>query len=126
MKAYGITDRNGWARIELGDQVKETKRVEGANGLDPIWEEVFVFDVSDFIQICLKFIHYSYLYFQVADPDNDKFKVSLFFGETQIGLTAEYSLTGLIKMKLKYRGMAVPGGKVDPEDGLDHMGVRIL
>ena len=63
MKAYGITDRNGWARIELGDQVKETKRVEGANGLDPIWEEVFVFDVSDFIQICLKFIHYSYLYF---------------------------------------------------------------
>merc|ERR1712063_36411 len=72
IKAYGITDRNG---------------------LDPIWEEVFVFDV--------------------ADPDNDKFKVSLFFGETQIGLTAEYSLTGLIKMKLKYRGMAVPGGKVD-------------
>eukprot|EP01023_Acetabularia_acetabulum_P038591 TRINITY_DN36993_c0_g1_i1.p1 TRINITY_DN36993_c0_g1~~TRINITY_DN36993_c0_g1_i1.p1 ORF type:complete len:129 (-),score=16.82 TRINITY_DN36993_c0_g1_i1:182-568(-) len=58
MTAYGITDRAGWARIELGDQKHETKRVIGANGLDPIWEEVFVFDLED--------------------PQEDKFKVSYF------------------------------------------------
>jgi len=93
MDAYGITDRAGWARVELGDQKFETKHVVGANGLDPIWEETFVFEVSD--------------------PSTEKFKVTLFFGEVQIGLTAEYGFSELIKNKLKYRGMAVPGGKVD-------------
>merc|ERR1712137_9487 len=93
MDAYGITDRAGWLRVEVGDQKFETKRVIGANGLDPIWEESFIFEVND--------------------PQEDKFKTTLFFGEVQIGLTAEYGFTGLFKNKLKYRGMAVPGGKVD-------------
>lgn len=50
---------------------------------------------------------------QVQDPQTEKFKCTLFFGEVQIGLTAEYGMSDLVKMQLKYRGMAVPGGKVD-------------
>jgi hypothetical protein len=51
---------------------------------------------------------------QVDDPATAKYKTSFFLGETQIGLTGEYGINeGLLKNKNKYRGMAVPGGKVD-------------
>lgn len=46
MDAYGITDRHGRVILELGDQKFETKPVVGANGLDPIWEETFTFEVG--------------------------------------------------------------------------------
>ena len=93
MEAYGITDRGGRLIVECGDQKFETKKVVGANGLDPIWEEIFILEIED--------------------PDTTKFKTTLYFGDIQIGLTAEYGVTGLVKGQLKYRGMAVPGGKVD-------------
>jgi hypothetical protein len=48
-KAYNVTNREGWVRVELGDQVFETKRVIGDNGLDPIWEETHVFEVGTFL-----------------------------------------------------------------------------
>merc|ERR1711976_1155472 len=92
-KTYGITSREGWVRLKLGDQEYTTKKVIGDNGLDPIWEETFTFDVNS-----------------VAD---DKLMCSFFLGDVQIGLTGDYILTGLVKQKLTYKGMAVPGGKVD-------------
>merc|ERR1712137_1424021 len=93
MEAYGITERAGRLIVELGDQTYETKAVVGANGLDPFWEETFTFNVKD--------------------PQTEKFKATLFFGDVQVGLTAEYGMGDLVRNKLKYRGMAVPGGKVD-------------
>merc|ERR1711907_364493 len=49
----------------------------------------------------------------IVELGDQKFKTTLFFGDVKIGLTAEYGVSDLIKGKLKYRGMAVPGGKVD-------------
>jgi hypothetical protein len=46
MEAYGVTDRAGRLVLECGEQRFETKAVVGANGLDPFWEETFIFEVS--------------------------------------------------------------------------------
>merc|ERR1712113_1286703 len=48
----------------------------------------------------------------VLDPKWDEI---FELGEVQLGLASEFLLGGLKKGKLTYKGMAVPGGKVDFE-----------
>ena len=56
MEAYGITDRGGRLVVECGGQKFETKKVVGANGLDPIWEEIFILEVRSTLLLHLSFL----------------------------------------------------------------------
>eukprot|EP01010_Urceolus_cornutus_P001817 NODE_2390_length_555_cov_301.104743_g1898_i0.p1 GENE.NODE_2390_length_555_cov_301.104743_g1898_i0~~NODE_2390_length_555_cov_301.104743_g1898_i0.p1 ORF type:complete len:157 (-),score=59.42 NODE_2390_length_555_cov_301.104743_g1898_i0:83-499(-) len=89
--AYGVTRRDAWTKLVLGDQ--EQKTTEKQCCLDPVWEEDFTFTVKD--------------------PENEKLVCSFFLGEIQLGQNADYNLCSLKKGKSTYKGMAVPGGKID-------------
>lgn len=91
-KAYNVTSREAWVKLVIGDQEKSTTRV-AAPTLDPVIEQTFEFDVKD--------------------PETDKLTATFYLGDVMIGQPADYLLNGLIQKKLTYKGMAVPGGKVD-------------
>jgi hypothetical protein len=91
-KAYGVTSRDAWVKLKLGDQEKTTQRVN-APTLDPTWDETFVFDVND--------------------PEKDKLIVTFHLGDLLIGQPGEYNLNGLFHNKSTYKGLAVVGGKLD-------------
>eukprot|EP00993_Chasmostoma_nieuportense_P005971 NODE_6584_length_520_cov_13.839695_g6419_i0.p1 GENE.NODE_6584_length_520_cov_13.839695_g6419_i0~~NODE_6584_length_520_cov_13.839695_g6419_i0.p1 ORF type:complete len:138 (+),score=34.16 NODE_6584_length_520_cov_13.839695_g6419_i0:64-477(+) len=90
-EAYGVTKRDMW--VKLGLLGVEQKTTEHKNSLDCVWEEVFVFDVKDVLE--------------------DKLESSFYLGEIQIGVTATFNLDNLKKGIATYKGMAVPGGKID-------------
>eukprot|EP01115_Flamella_aegyptia_P009196 TRINITY_DN39139_c0_g1_i1.p1 TRINITY_DN39139_c0_g1~~TRINITY_DN39139_c0_g1_i1.p1 ORF type:complete len:137 (-),score=50.67 TRINITY_DN39139_c0_g1_i1:231-641(-) len=93
-EAYGVTPHS-LCHVVIGMNGKEftTQKIKGKNGVDPVWEEAFNFDVND--------------------EEADKFYLTFFIEDKQIGLKGEYGVSGLKKMNSKYRGHAVPGGKVD-------------
>lgn len=62
-------------------------------GLDPIWEEDFHFNVSD--------------------PATVKVEAKFMCAGQQLGDTQTYPLNTLIKGKPTFKGIFVPGGKVD-------------
>ncbi|KAL6073108.1 C2 domain-containing protein [Balamuthia mandrillaris] len=92
LKAYGVTDREAYVKLSLGDQEVCTTK-NNCPTLDPTWDETFTLEV--------------------ADPEKDKLTVAFFLGGNQIGQPADYLLSGLIQNKATYKGMAVVGGKVD-------------
>eukprot|EP01007_Sphenomonas_quadrangularis_P003772 NODE_814_length_1153_cov_624.315217_g659_i0.p1 GENE.NODE_814_length_1153_cov_624.315217_g659_i0~~NODE_814_length_1153_cov_624.315217_g659_i0.p1 ORF type:complete len:296 (+),score=128.41 NODE_814_length_1153_cov_624.315217_g659_i0:64-951(+) len=89
--AYGVKKRDGWCKLVLGDQEFKTRQEPGK--LDPQWEETFTFEV--------------------CDPATQKLQCSFYLGDVQIGVTNEFILSVLKKGLATYKGMAVPGGKVD-------------
>lgn len=91
-KAYNITKKEAWVKLQVGSQEVTTTRVECPT-LDPQFDQTFVLDV--------------------ADPNTDKVTVTFYIGETLIGQPAEYILSGLTKNKATYKGMAIVGGKLD-------------
>eukprot|EP00995_Heteronema_vittatum_P010731 NODE_624_length_1256_cov_943.043082_g451_i0.p1 GENE.NODE_624_length_1256_cov_943.043082_g451_i0~~NODE_624_length_1256_cov_943.043082_g451_i0.p1 ORF type:complete len:154 (+),score=62.74 NODE_624_length_1256_cov_943.043082_g451_i0:62-463(+) len=90
-EAYGITRRDGWLKLKIGDTEHKTTEIKGC--FDPIWDETFTFEVTD--------------------PVNQQLEVSFYMGEVQVGTTGTYNLDGLKKGVGTYKGLAVPGGKAD-------------
>ena len=79
-----------WVKLSVGNQ--EFKTTEKP-GLDPVWEEEFTF--------------------QVTDPETDKLVVQFYLGTIQIGFDGVFVLDGLKTKQSTYKGLAIPGGKVD-------------
>jgi hypothetical protein len=79
-----------WVKLIVGNQ--EHKTSEKA-GLDPVWEEEYQF--------------------QITDPETDKLVVQFYLGSVQIGFDGVFVLDGLKQKQSTYKGLAVPGGKVD-------------
>ncbi|KAF8065764.1 hypothetical protein HT031_002824 [Scenedesmus sp. PABB004] len=94
LKAYGVTKQRSYVVVKVGDVEKKTTV---GLGLDPTWEETFEFDV--------------------ADENTTRCYVSFFMGaegeEKRIGDECEYLLNVLVVAKPTYKGLIVPGGKVD-------------
>ena len=79
-----------WVKLWMGDQEFKTEELPG---LDPVWEKVFKFEVTD--------------------PETDKLNVQFFLGKLQIGLDGCFVLDGLKKKVSTYKALAFPGGKID-------------
>jgi len=90
-KAYGVTRRDAWVKLELGGNAVKTNEVNSPT-LDPVWEEVFVLNF---------------------EKPEQQLKTTFYLGDLQIGMPAEFKLDALVKGKHTYKGMAVMGGKVD-------------
>lgn len=93
-QAYGVTKQRSYVVVKVGDVEKQTTV---GLGLDPTWEETFEF--------------------AVPDENTTKCFVKFLMGaegeEQQIGDECEYLLNVLIVDKPTYKGLIVPGGKVD-------------
>ncbi|WIA30259.1 hypothetical protein OEZ86_000349 [Tetradesmus obliquus] len=94
LKAYGVTKQRSYVVVKVGD--KEEKTTVGL-GLDPTWEETFEFTVTD----------------EATTKCFVKFMMGAEGEEKQIGDECEYLLPALIINKPTYKGLIVPGGKVD-------------
>jgi len=94
LKAYGVTKLRCITVVRVGD--KEERTTVGL-GLDPTWEETFEFPV--------------------ADENTTRCFVKFLMGaegeEQQIGDECEYLLNVLVADKATYKGLIIPGGKVD-------------
>jgi len=90
MKAYGIEKPVCQAFVKLNDQVFATS---ADYGLDPVWETSAEFGLND--------------------PKTDKVSAVLYCQGMQIGDECTFLLDKLIKGKATYKGLIVPGGKVD-------------
>lgn len=94
LKAYGVTKQRSYVVVKVGDQEKQTSV---GLGLDPTWEETFEFTVAD----------------EATTKCFVKFMMGAEGEEKQIGDECEYLLNVLIIAKPTYKGLIVPGGKVD-------------
>jgi hypothetical protein len=94
LKAYNVTKQRSFVVVRVGD--KEQRTTIGL-GLDPTWEESFTFEVAD----------------ENATKCFAKFMMGEEGAEQQIGDECEYLLNVLIINKPTYKGLIVPGGKVD-------------
>ena len=79
-----------WVKLTVGNQ--EFKTTEKP-GLDPVWEEEFTFKISD--------------------PESDKLVTQFFLGTIQVGFDGVFVLDGLKTKQSTFKGLAVPGGKID-------------
>eukprot|EP01125_Pyxidicula_operculata_P007261 TRINITY_DN2473_c0_g1_i2.p1 TRINITY_DN2473_c0_g1~~TRINITY_DN2473_c0_g1_i2.p1 ORF type:complete len:123 (-),score=31.00 TRINITY_DN2473_c0_g1_i2:164-532(-) len=93
-EAYGIgmKERKSYLALTLGDQKKNTVEVDCPT-LDPTWEEIHNFTVTD--------------------PQKERLTVAFFLGGKQIGNVSEYTLNALKKNVPTFKGMPVMGGKAD-------------
>lgn len=94
LKAYRVEKQRCQTRIKVGD--KEVKTSIGI-GLDPTWEEEFTFDIED--EATTK----CYASFWMDEEGKQK----------QIGDEQEFLLNLLVKSRTTFKGLIVPGGKVD-------------
>lgn len=94
LKAYNITKQRSYVVVKVGDEEKQTTV---GLGLDPTWEESFEFTVSD----------------ENTTKCFVKFMMGAEGEEKQIGDECEYLLGVLVADKPTYKGLIVPGGKVD-------------
>lgn len=90
LKAYGVERQRCVTKVKVGDKEVETQI---GIGLDPTWEETFTFDIED--------------------ENSTKCFASFSMDGKQIGDTQEYLINLLVKEKPTYKGLIVPGGKVD-------------
>eukprot|EP00879_Flechtneria_rotunda_P006792 GHRR01007136.1.p1 GENE.GHRR01007136.1~~GHRR01007136.1.p1 ORF type:complete len:154 (+),score=62.85 GHRR01007136.1:146-607(+) len=94
LKAYGVTKQRCIVVVKVGGT---EQRTSVGLGLDPTWEQIFEFSV--------------------ADENTTKCFVKFLMGaegeERQIGDECEYLLSVLTINKPTYKGLIIPGGKVD-------------
>merc|ERR1719217_384225 len=91
-KAYGIEKPDCTATVTIGDQ-SFTTRTE--RGLDPQWDQTVILGVTD--------------------PSKDRLSGKFFMnqGTKQIGDEQFFNLDKLVNGKSTFKGIIVPGGKVD-------------
>jgi hypothetical protein len=94
LKAYGVTKQRSFVVVKVGDKVEQTAV---GLGLDPTWEETFEFPVGD----------------EATTKCFVKFMMGAEGEEKHIGDECEYLLNVLVINKPTYKGLIVPGGKVD-------------
>ena len=94
LQAYCVAKQHCQVKLKVGDkEVMTTIQM----GLDPTFEETFEFEITD-----EKATKCSARFFMDAEPN-----------QKQIGDEQEYILSELIIGKPVYKGLIVPGGKVD-------------
>lgn len=90
LKFYGIEKATCKVVLKYKDHVYESAELPG---LDPTWEEEFIFCVDD--------------------PENDKISAVFYIKDQLLGDEQHYALNKLIQGKATFKGLVVPGGKAD-------------
>ncbi|OUS44183.1 hypothetical protein BE221DRAFT_193598 [Ostreococcus tauri] len=90
LKFYGIEKPTCKVVLTYKDQKYESATLPG---LDPTWEEEFVFCVDDY--------------------ENDKVSAVFYMGDQKLGDEQHFALNKLLRGKQTFKGLIVPGGKAD-------------
>jgi hypothetical protein len=90
LKFYGIEKPKCKVVLKYKEHEYESQELAG---LDPTWEEEFVFCVDD--------------------PENDKISAVFYICGQKLGDEQHFALNKLLQKKQTFKGLVVPGGKAD-------------